>query len=154
MQRARRWAVAVLAGAGSFLICLWSARAAPFGFLPRAETDRWLVATAFATTVATLVGAAAARWAGSEGRPGSFPPDNRSPEMPDPPGTDGQAVRQGATASDAAQVTQVAGHRGRGHAAPRERPGRVTQRATASGRSRVTQVGGNDGTAGPERGDR
>ncbi|MFF3689748.1 hypothetical protein [Streptomyces sp. NPDC002187] len=154
MQRARRWAVAVFAGAGSFVICLWSARAAPFGFLPRAEADRWVVATAFATTVATLVGAAAGWRAGYEGQPGSVPPDNRSPETPDPPGTGGQGVQQEATASDAARVTQVAGNRGRGHAVPEERPGRVTQRATASGRARVTQVGGNDSAAGPERGDR
>ncbi|MFH0172378.1 hypothetical protein ACIA6D_03555 [Streptomyces cacaoi] len=154
MQRARRWAVTVFAGAGSFVICLWSARAAPFGFLPRADADRWAVATAFATTVATLVGAAAGWWAGNERRPGSAPPDNRSPETPDSPGTGGQTVQQEVTASDAARVTQVAGHRGLGHAVPGERPGRVTQRATASGRACVTQVGGNDRTAGPERGDR
>lgn len=153
MQGARRWAVTVCAGAGTFVICLWAARVAPFGFLPTAEADRWLVATAFATTVATMVAAAAGWWAGERGRPGSVPPDNRSPEAPGPPPRSGRrAVRQSATASDAARVTQVAGHLRQ--AAPEERPNRVTQRATASGRAGITQVGGSDGTTGPERGDR
>lgn len=152
MRGARRWAVTVFAGAGAFVICLWSARVAPFGFLPGAEADRWVVATAFATTVATMVAAAAGWWAGESGQPGSVPPDNRPPETSGPPRSGRQAVRQSATASDAARVTQVAGHVGQ--AAPEERPSRVTQRATASGRAGITQVGGSDGTTGPERGDR
>lgn len=156
MQRARRWTVTVLAGAGSFVICLWAARAAPFGFLPAAEADRWLVATAFATTVATLVGAGAGWWAGAgdRGRPAPVPPDNPSPVARSRFWRGGRAVRQSARASDAARVTQMAGHRSPGHAVTEERPGKVTQRATASGQARVTQVGGSDGTTGPERGDR
>ncbi|MEU3091546.1 hypothetical protein ACWCQ0_25920 [Streptomyces massasporeus] len=153
MQRARRWAVMVFAGAGSFVICLWSARAAPFGFLPRAEADRWLVATTFAATVTTLVGAAAAWWAGDRGRPGTVPTDNRSPQTSGPHRS-GIRVRQSATASDAGRITQIAGHRDPGRAGPEERPDRVTQRATASGRAGITQVGGSDGTTGPVRGDR
>jgi hypothetical protein len=153
MQRARRWAVTVFAGAGSFVVCLWSARAAPFGFLPRAEADRWLVATAFAATVTTLVGAAAGWWAGDRGHPGTVPPDDRSPDTSGPrrPGT---RVQQNATASDAARITQVAGHRNLQHTDPEERPHRLKQRATASGRANITQVGGSDGTTGPEHGDR
>ncbi|MFD8223151.1 hypothetical protein ACFV16_03145 [Streptomyces massasporeus] len=153
MQRARRWAVAVFAGAGSFVVCLWSARAAPFGFLPTAEADRWLVATTFATTVTTLVGAAAAWWAGDRGRSGTDPTGNRSPQTSRPPRS-APRVRQSATASDTARVTQIAGHRSAGHAGPEERPATVTQRATASGRAGITQVGGSDGTTGPVRGDR
>ncbi|SMQ13848.1 hypothetical protein SAMN06272771_0125 [Streptomyces sp. Ag82_O1-12] len=153
MQRARRWAVTVFAGAGSFVLCLWSARAAPFGFLPRAEADRWVVATTFATTVTTLVGAAAAWWAGDRGRPGTVTTDNRPPETSGPPRS-GIRVRQSATASDAGRVTQITGHRNPAHAGPEERPDRVTQRATASGRADITQVGGSDGTTGPVRGDR
>ncbi|MBX9361113.1 hypothetical protein [Streptomyces sp. WAC04114] len=149
MQRARRWAVTVFAGAGSFVVCLWSARAAPFGFLPTAEADRWLVATTFATTVTTLVGAAAAWWAGDRGRSGTDPTDHRSPGTSRPPRS-ATRVRQSATASDAARVTQIAGHTG--HAGPEERPDTVTQRATASGRAGITQVGGSDGTRGPVRG--
>lgn len=153
MQRARRWAVTVLAGAGSFVVCLWAARAAPLGFLPRAEADRWLVATTFAATVTTLVGAAAAWWAGDRGRPGTLATDNRSPLTSGPPRS-GIQVRQSATASDAGRVTQIAGHRNPGHAGPEERPDNVTQRATASGRAGITQVGGSDCTTGPVRGDR
>ncbi|MER6084438.1 hypothetical protein [Streptomyces sp. NPDC001833] len=135
MQRAGRWVVAVCVGAGSFVGCLWAARAASFGFLPRAEADRWVVATAFATTVAALVGAAAGWWAGAGAE-------------------EAGGVRQAVTASDDARVTQVAGHRHPGPGAPAERPGRLAQRVRAAGRSRVTQVGGDDGTAGPGRGDR
>jgi hypothetical protein len=153
MQRARRWAVMVFAGAGSFVVCLWSARAAPFGFLPRAEADRWLVATAFAATVTTLVGAAAGWWAGDRGQPGTVPPDDRSPDTSGPP-RPGTRVQQNATASDAARITQVAGHRNPRHTDPEERPHRLTQRATASGRAGITQVGGSDGTTGPGHGDR
>jgi hypothetical protein len=153
MQRARRWAVTVFAGTGSFVICLWSARAAPFGFLPRAEADRWLVATTFAATVTTLVGAATAWWAGDRGRPGAAATDNRSPETSGPPRS-AIRVRQSATASDAGGVTQIAGHRHPGHVGPEERPDRVAQRATASGRAGITQVGGSDGTTGSVRGDR
>lgn len=153
MQRARRWAVTVFAGAASFVVCLWAARAAPFGFLPSVEADRWLVATTFAATVTTLVGATAAWWAGGRGRPGTVLTDDRSPEASGPRRS-ATRVRQSATASDAARVTQVAGHRNPGHDDPGERPGRVTQRATASGRAGITQVGGSDSTAGPVRGDR
>ncbi|NEE07920.1 hypothetical protein G3M58_15840 [Streptomyces sp. SID7499] len=153
MQRARRWAVTVFAGASSFVICLWAARAAPFGFLPRTEADRWLVATTFAATVTTLVGAAAAWWAGDRGRPGTVATDNRSPQTAGRL-RPGNQVRQSATASDAARVTQIAGHRNPGHTGPEERAGRVTQRATASGRAGITQVGGSDGTTGSVRGDR
>ncbi|MGW6543474.1 hypothetical protein ACWGBH_11595 [Streptomyces massasporeus] len=153
MQRARRWAVTVFAGAGSFVICLWSARAAPFGFLPRTEADRWLVATTFAATVTTLVGAAAAWWAGDRGRSDAAATDNRSRVTSGPPRS-GIRVRQSATASDAGRVTQIAGHRHPGHAGTEERPDAVTQRATASGRAGITQVGGSDGTTGPVRGDR
>ncbi|WP_406435712.1 hypothetical protein OHB00_16745 [Streptomyces sp. NBC_00631] len=132
MQRAGRWVVAVCAGAGSFVVCLWAARAASFGFLPRAEADRWVVATAFATTMAALVGAAAGWWAGA--------------------GTEGAgAVRQAVTASDDARVTQVAGHRRPGPGAATDRPGGLAQHVRAAGRARVTQVGGDDGTAGPGR---
>ncbi|MFD4600893.1 hypothetical protein ACFWPQ_23065 [Streptomyces sp. NPDC058464] len=151
MQRGGRWVVAVCAGAGSFVVCLWAARAASFGFLPRAEADRWVVATAFATTVAALVGTAAGWWAGHEG----------SPQAADGAGAVRRpAVWQSATASDDARVTQVAGGRHPGPGAPAERPGRLAQRARAAGRSRITQVGGsdgndgNDGTAGPGHGDR
>ncbi len=153
MQSAKRWAVTVFAGAASFVVCLWSARAAPFGFLPSAETDRWVVATAFATTVTTLGGAAAGRWAGDRGQPPIVPPDGRTPDTPRTP-RPGPRVQQEATASDAARITQVAGHRDPGHADPEARPHRLTQRATASGRAGITQVGGSDGTTGPGHGDR
>ncbi|MEV5954703.1 hypothetical protein AB0M11_13155 [Streptomyces sp. NPDC051987] len=134
MQRVARWVVAVCAGAGSFVVCLWAARAARLGFLPRAEADRWVVATAFATTVAALVGAAAGWWAQA--------------------GTEGAgAVRQDVTASDDARVTQVAGDRRPGPGAPAQRPGVRDQRARAAGRARITQVGGDDGTTGPGRGE-
>ncbi|WP_145968907.1 hypothetical protein [Streptomyces hyaluromycini] len=155
MQRAGRWVVAVCVGAGSFVVCLWAARAASFGFLPRAEADRWVVATAFATTVAALVGTAAGWWAGAGQEE---PPDGRPPEAADGAGAGRRpAVRQSATASDDAQVTQVAGDRRPGSGASAERPGRLAQRARAAGRARITQVGGNDGTdgtAGPGHGDR
>ncbi|MEU6200241.1 hypothetical protein [Streptomyces sp. NPDC047061] len=148
MQRTGRWVVAVCVGAGSFVVCLWAARAASFGFLPRAEADRWVVATAFATTAAALVGTAAGWWAGHEG----------PPQAADGAGAGRRpAVRQSATASDDARVTQVAGGRRPGPGAPAERPGRLAQRARAAGRARITQVGGNDGsdgTAGPGHGDR
>ena len=153
MQGAKRWAVTVFAGAGSFVVCLWSARAAPFGFLPSAEADRWLVATAFAATVTPLVGAAAGWWAGDRGQPGTVPPDDRTPDTSDPP-RPGTQVQQNATASDTARITQVAGHRNPGHVDPEERPQRLTQRATASGRAGITQVGGSDRTTGSERGTR
>ncbi|WP_217555743.1 hypothetical protein [Streptomyces sp. GbtcB6] len=159
MQRAGRWAVAVCVGAGSFVVCLWAARAAPFGFLPRAEADRWVVATAFATTVAALVGTAVGWWAGTGAGP-EEPPDGRPPGAADGAGAGTgrrPAVRQSATASDDAQVTQVAGDRRPGPGGSAKRPGRLAQRARGTGRARITQVGGNDGndgTAGPGHGDR
>ena len=49
---------------------MWLAMAVELPFLPKAEADRWVVAAAFATVMATPVVACGAWWAGREYRPG------------------------------------------------------------------------------------
>ncbi len=61
-----RWLIAVASTVGAFGICLWSFRFVSFSWMPHAEADRWVVATAFAAVAAGAVGAATGWWAGRE----------------------------------------------------------------------------------------
>ncbi len=136
MSRSVRWVVAVGAVLATFGLCLWLARMVSWGWMPRAEADRWVVATAFATVAAGAVGAATAWWAGRD-------------DDPTAPPSGGRVVRQQAKASGRARVSQVGGSRnapsggrtGMG-------PGSVEQHADASDDAEITQTGG-DQTIGP-----
>ncbi|WP_406263092.1 hypothetical protein OHT93_00535 [Streptomyces sp. NBC_00191] len=139
MSRSVRWVVAVSAAVLSFGRGLWLARSASFVWLPQADADRWVVATAFAAVAAGSVGAATTWWAGQDG--------SRS----------GKQVTQRVKASDNSRVNQVGGDQnpaGRGMAADNSPVEQVTQDATASGQAGVTQVGGNQHTSGGRRGRR
>ena len=61
-----RWLIAVASTVGAFGICLWLFRFVSFSWMPHAEADRWVVATAFAAVAADAVGAATGWWAGRE----------------------------------------------------------------------------------------
>ena len=61
-----RWLIAVASTVGAFGICLWLFRFVSFSWMPHAEADRWVVATAFAAVAAGAVGAATGWWAGRE----------------------------------------------------------------------------------------
>lgn len=82
------------AAAMLFVVCLWIGRAVSFSWMPRAEADRWVVATAFATVMATGAFGAVAWWAGRE----------------TPAGHASQSVRGTAVAGGIAQVSQTGGN--------------------------------------------
>lgn len=69
MRKFLRWVIASLTAVGLFCLCLWLFQFAWFSWLPRDDADRWVVAGAFATVVATVVGAALGSWAEHSGRP-------------------------------------------------------------------------------------
>jgi hypothetical protein len=64
--RLMRWLVAVTATVAVFGVCLWLFRFASWSWTPHATSDRWAVATAFATVTAGAVGAAGTWWASRE----------------------------------------------------------------------------------------
>ena len=68
-----RWLAAICSTVIVFGLCLWLFRFVSFSWMPHAEADRWVVATAFATVAAGAAGAATGSWAG------------RDRERPDPP---------------------------------------------------------------------
>jgi hypothetical protein len=76
MMRSVRWLAAICSTVIVFGFCLWLFRFVSFSWMPHAEADRWVVATAFATVAAGAVGAATGWWAG------------RERERPDSPQTD------------------------------------------------------------------
>ena len=76
MMRSVRWLAAICSTVVVFGFCLWLFRFVSFSWMPHAEADRWVVATAFATVAAGAVGAATGWWAG------------RERERPDPPQSD------------------------------------------------------------------
>jgi len=90
-----RWVIASLVAIGLFWLCLWLFHFAWFSWLPRGDADRWVVAAAFATVTATVVGAAMAYWAGRGDRADT--PETRM----------GWTVRQKARASRNSRITQV-----------------------------------------------
>lgn len=129
-----RWSVTVVFAAAVFGVCLWGARSVSFGWMPKAEADRWVVATAFASVMTTVAAAAVGWWAGRE-QPGlSLSPAERT-------------VLQRATASGRGRAEQVGGSQnapsrpGAGSV-----PGRVEQVAEVSDDASVTQVGGDQHT--------
>ncbi|WP_406388687.1 hypothetical protein [Streptomyces sp. NBC_00211] len=128
---ARRWAVGIGSAFVVFWLCLWLVRAVSFGWLPKAEADRWAVAGAFGGAMAAAVGGLTAWWAGrgTQGGAGAGPDEG--------------TVRQQARAGGEAEVEQVAGTLGR-QAAQHRRPGRkkVSQKAKASDQAKIRQVGG------------
>ncbi|UXX94332.1 hypothetical protein N7U49_23720 [Streptomyces sp. AD2-2] len=109
---------------------LWAARIASFAWLPRHEGDRWMVAAAFATVVASVTATALAWWAGRD-----------SPTLPQAD----HEVSQRATVSGQSRVVQVGGHQGATSAADiaRSGPKRVEQNVKATDNASATQVGGN-----------
>lgn len=136
-MRSARWVVAVAAVAAAFGLCLWLARSVSVGWMPRGEADRWVVAAAFATVVASAVGVATGWWAGRE-----VPPALESR---------GRHVTQRAKVSDRAQAAQIGGNQNRpgGSATTGHDAGdRVEQDVEASGDARITQVGGDQNTTG------
>ena len=66
MVRSVQWLAAISFTVLTFGFCLWLFRFVSFHWLPQDDTDRWVVATAFATVAAGAVGAAGAWWAGQE----------------------------------------------------------------------------------------
>ncbi|MFD4612686.1 hypothetical protein ACFWOT_32330 [Streptomyces sp. NPDC058440] len=143
MARSARWAVTAVAATVVFVVCLWVGRSVSFGWMPDAEADRWVVATAFATVVSTVTGAAGAWWAGRE------QPD------PSPPLAE-RVVSQQVTASGRGRVTQVGGNQNTPLPSSADAggvPGRVDQDAKVSDDASVTQVGGDQhmGTGDDER---
>ncbi|GGP00250.1 hypothetical protein [Wenjunlia tyrosinilytica] len=146
MARWVRWPVTVVAAAVVFGGCLWVGRSVPFAWMPEAQADRWMVATAFATVVGTVAATAVGWWAGRE-----------QPAPPPPPASSGSgsgsvrpAVSQEATATGRARVNQVGGDQGTASspagAGGGGGPGRVEQKAQASHDASVTQVGGHQRT--------
>jgi hypothetical protein len=132
MARWVRWWVTAVAAAVMFGVCLWVGRSVSFGWMPEAEADRWVVATAFATVMATVAATAVGWWASRE-PPASPPP----PELP--------AVSQEITASGRARVNQAGGSQntpassaGAGDGSP----GPVVQKVEASDDASVNQAGG------------
>jgi hypothetical protein len=65
-MRLMRWLVAVTVTVAVFGVCLWLFRFASWSWMPHATSDRWAVATAFATVTAGAVGAAGTYWASRE----------------------------------------------------------------------------------------
>ncbi|MFC8093362.1 hypothetical protein [Streptomyces sp. NPDC057301] len=137
MSRRLRWLVTVVGAAVVFGVCLWAARTVWFGWMPRAEADRWVVATAFATVMATVAAAALSWWAGHE------------PSGPITASAD-RTVVQRATASGRGRVEQAGGHHNTPSTADGDAssdvagmPGRTEQEGEASDEGSVTQVGGN-----------
>ncbi|MCX5373795.1 hypothetical protein OG613_38515 [Streptomyces sp. NBC_00015] len=131
MTRSVRWVVTVAVAVVVFGVCLWAGRSAPFGWMPKDEADRWVVATAFATVVATVAATAAGWWAARE-QPAVAPPAER-------------VVSQRATASGRGRVNQVGGDQN-APASPTAGaaggPQRVEQEAEASDNGWISQVGG------------
>jgi hypothetical protein len=87
-----RWLVAVASTVGTFVICLWLFRFVSFSWMPSADADRWVVATAFAAVAAGAVGAATGWWAGREHKPPDVP-STKVATQASPPGR--QAVTGG-----------------------------------------------------------
>lgn len=134
MARWVRWSVTVVAAAVVFGVCLWAGRSVPFEWMPEAEADRWVVATAFATVMGTVAATAVGWWA------------SREPALPPLPVH--PAVSQEATVSGRARVNQAGGNQNipPSPAGAGGRPGRVEQKAEASDDASVTQVGGDQHT--------
>ncbi|WP_406470340.1 hypothetical protein OH738_30990 [Streptomyces hirsutus] len=132
MARSARWVVTAVAATVVFVVCLRMGRSVSFGWMPEAEADRWVVATAFATVVSTVTGAAGAWWAGLEQPDPSSPPAER-------------VVSQQVTASGHGRAVQVGGNQNTSFpssAGAGGVPGRVDQDAKVSDDASITQVGG------------
>ncbi|WP_431683784.1 hypothetical protein [Kitasatospora sp. KL5] len=145
MSRPVRWVVTVGSAVVAFVVCLWLARSASFGWLPKAEADRWVVATAFATVGAGAVATAVGRWAGQTTTPTPAPP------APSPP--TGQEVIQTAEASGRSRINQVGGNQTMAVPATPADPGvprTVRQDATAMDDGQVDQVAGHQHTEPPK----
>ncbi|MGW7134332.1 hypothetical protein ACWGIA_39165 [Streptomyces bobili] len=139
--------ITIVAAAVVFGVCLWVSRSASLGWMPKEEANRWVVATAFATVMATVAATAVGWWAARE------EPDAPTSPAAAPPVE--RVVSQKATASGQGRVNQTGGNQntppspvtGAGVG-----PVRVEQEAEASDSGSVNQVGadqhtrpGNDG---------
>ena len=144
MTRLVRWSLAATGSVVTFGLSLWLARDAPFGWMPRAQADRWVVAAAFATVVAGAVGAAVSWWAGREA------PSSAEPVV--------RRVSQRATASDRARSTQVGGSQNgpsaQGGPVGGEGGSETFQHAEASGEAVIIQVGADQRSTRRENGGR
>ncbi|MFB8136332.1 hypothetical protein [Streptomyces mirabilis] len=132
MSHLGRWTVTVGVAAVVFGVCLWAARSVSFDWMPDAEADRWVVATAFATVMATVAATAFGWWAGREQPAPSLPSRERT-------------VSQRATASGRGLSVQIGGSQYTSHAPLRASagsdPGQVEQEAEVSDDASVTQIG-------------
>jgi hypothetical protein len=101
--------------------------------MPDAEADRWVVATAFATVMATVAAGAVGWWAGR---------DEPAPSLPSMERT----VSQRATVSGHGRSEQVGASQSTPHvplsASVGNEPGKVKQEAEVSDDASVAQVGG------------
>jgi hypothetical protein len=114
-RRAVRAAASVLV----FCVCLWLFRFAHFGWLPRSEADRWVVAVGLGTVAAAAVLELFKDWAnGTDGGDGTD--HDGGADSPGQPQPQSQPARR---ATDARVM-------------------KVKQRAKASGHGRITQIGG------------
>lgn len=130
MTRPLRWTVTFAATIGAFLLCLWLGHSVSFGWLPRADSDRWALAAAFAAVCAGVVGAAVGWWAGQSEPAPAVRRDHR--------------VTQTAKASGRARTLQVGGSQTAPDApAPQagDEASVVRQEADASGHAEVRQIG-------------
>lgn len=66
MRRSVRWLVTWSVTAVAFAAFLWLAKVFSFSWEPRDQSDRWVIATAFASVMAGAVIAAMGWWAGRE----------------------------------------------------------------------------------------
>jgi hypothetical protein len=98
-MRLMRWLVVVTATAAVFGVCLWLFRFASWSWMPRATSDRWTVAAAFASVTGGAVLAAGAWWASRETSPLTGPAAAEQ----------GTRVDQRARASGHGKITQIGG---------------------------------------------
>jgi hypothetical protein len=139
MSRLGRWAVTAITSAVVFVLCLWLARAVNFEWMPHAEADRWVVATAFAAVISGAAGGGEWWWTGRDKNEAA---------------ASQRRVSQRLRASGRAKANQVGGNQNAPAAGP---PDRVKQRAKVSGKAKANQVAGNQeipkrGRSGRQRG--
>ncbi|WP_190047329.1 hypothetical protein [Streptomyces galilaeus] len=133
--------ITIVAAAVVFGVCLWVGRSASFGWMPKEEANRWVVATAFATVMATVAATAAGWWAAHE-QPATATPPAAAPPVE-------RVVSQKATASGQGRVNQAGGNQNTPPSAVTGAgvgPVRVDQEAEAADRGSVNQVGGDQHT--------
>jgi hypothetical protein len=102
MRRSARWLVAWSVTAVAFAVFLWLAKVFSFSWEPRDQSDRWVIATAFASVMAGAVIAALGWWAGRE------PPSQAGSRQPN------ATIHGGTSAPPEARIFGLTTHFGSG----------------------------------------